>query len=434
MRRSQLFGAGLISIACGARSSLPLGEALPTATGGQLTSGGGVPATGGLPSSGGRTGREDALGGGGLATGGASTTKLKISGVAVGDDYSCAVVNGGVRCWGGNGFGQLGNGSSDVRKDSPVPTQVEGLTAGVSAISSSYAHTCVIIDGGAYCWGLSKYGQLGGFPTRDVPVRVQGLTAGVTAIAAGWSVTCAVVNGAAVCWGADLGANSAMMSAVPVQVPGLESGVSAIAVGAAHACAVARGGVYCWGAGDWGQLGNGSFADSLLTPVPVSGLASGVTAIAAGAFFTCAFADGKVMCWGANGGIYGSDELGSDSSEIRVPLPRQAVGLTSAVSALAMGEFDGCALTSGSVQCWGVSGGSFPISPHLQNVSAFIASRRPAKVPGFTSGVTGLAVGLAHICAVVNGEVECAGDNYYGQLGDGSTTSSSFPVKVAFPN
>ena len=82
---------------------------------------------------------------------------------------------------------------------------------------------------------------------------------------------------------------------------GAHAATPAIAAGGAHTCVLLGGGtVDCWGYNGYGQLGNNSATDSH-TPVAISGGLSGVTAIAAGGYDTCALlAGGTVDCWGAN--------------------------------------------------------------------------------------------------------------------------------------
>jgi alpha-tubulin suppressor-like RCC1 family protein len=106
--------------------------------------------------------------------------------ITAGTRHTCAIASGAAYCWGANGHGQLGNGTSgaanisDMSSYAPVP--VQGLTSGVTAISAgAYPDpagvdmTCAIANGDVYCWGNNYYGQLGNGTTTDssVPVKVQ---------------------------------------------------------------------------------------------------------------------------------------------------------------------------------------------------------------------------------------------------------------------
>jgi hypothetical protein len=158
-------------------------------------------------------------------------------------------------------------------------------------------------NGGVKCWGTM------GSQRVPVPTSVAGLTSGITAVSVGYGFACAIaVGGAVQCWGDGVGVElgpGVTIPSTPVQVPSLASGVSILSVGAVDgidgtACAVtAGGGLMCWGENLGGTLGSAFDGSASPTPVPVAGLAGGVTAVSVGIRRTvCAIASGNVECWG----------------------------------------------------------------------------------------------------------------------------------------
>jgi alpha-tubulin suppressor-like RCC1 family protein len=352
--------------------------------------------------------------------------------VVTGGGHSCAVTAaGGVKCWGANSQSQLGGFSSPLLRTSPV--DVPGLSAGVASLAAGKIHTCALSTSGAVsCWGGNSYGQVGDGTTslgQGTVTAVSGLGTGVAAIASGPGAlhTCALTTtGSVKCWGnnghGQLGDGTTTLRSTPVSVLGMASGVVALSVGSDHTCALnVLGGVKCWGNNLDGQLGDGTNSETW-TPVDVSGLTGGVTALGAGGNHTCALVSGGVKCWGLNSdGQLGDGTLSPRNTAADVP------NLTSGVVRLASGVGHTCALTGfGGVKCWGRNDDA------QLGDGTTVNRTTPVRVAGLRDRIGDVAAGASHTCAVTTtGGVKCLGWNNSGQLGDGTATPRSGAVGVA---
>ncbi|MBF0499223.1 MAG: RCC1 repeat-containing protein, partial [Candidatus Riflebacteria bacterium] len=357
-------------------------------------------------------------------------TATTIPKMGAGQNQGYAVFNiGQAWAWGYNGNYQLGDNTNIQRL---TPVQVSNLPSGVTAIvggaNNGYA---LKSDGSVVAWGYNGSGQIGDNTTtqRSVPVQVSGLTSGVTAIAAAYDSAYALKSdGSVVAWGnngnGQLGNGTTTQSLVPVQVTGLTSGVTAIAAVYNSGYALKSDGtVVAWGYNGNGQLGNGSTTQSLI-PVTVTGL-SNVKAIAGGNSFGLALKnDGSVVAWGSNG----NGQLGDNSTTQRLTFV-QVSGLTSGVTAISGGGNFSFALKSdGSVVAWGNNG-------NYQLGDTTTTQRlTPVQVSGLTSGVSAIWAGYVTGYALKSdGTMVAWGYGGNGQIGDNTSSYRDSPVPVLFP-
>ena len=305
-----------------------------------------------------------------------SSVPVGVSGLARTTEVSAGALHslarlpdGTVVAWGSNFSGELGIGTTDTFKDTPVP--VTGLT-GVKAVSAGGSHSLALLaNGTAMAWGDNQYGELGNgtqtgpeictpYPCSRTPVATVGLT-GVKAVSAGYSHSLALLsNGTVMDWGSTNGSdvpvavsglthvkaisagdggslglltNHTVMAwegnGVPALVSGL-TGVKAVAAGFSHNLALlGNGTVVAWVDNEFGELGNDTNSPSSV-PEAVSGL-TGVKAISASYYYSLALlTNGTVMAWGRNF----DGELGNGSNaDTNVPVGVSALANVRRISA-----------------------------------------------------------------------------------------------------
>jgi alpha-tubulin suppressor-like RCC1 family protein len=337
--------------------------------------------------------------------------------VATGKHHTCAIdIDGAVWCWGLNDAWQVQAGAADVVLD---PVRIDALPAPAVQVAAGRSVSCArLVDGSVWCWGKNENGELGlGTKTERLapnPVDLAGDKAIDLEVGAFHVCIRRQSDSAVMCWGSnqlkEVGDASATEVTVPTLVAGTE-GMQRISIGHRHTCGISStGAVQCWGKGEDGQLGQGNATTPTLTTA--NGVA-GATAITAGGRSTCAIVAGAARCWGYN--EYGQLGNGNYSN---AAAPGTTV-MTGAVD-VALGSAGGCALgDTGLVSCWGILGaGDGTLS----------SSTLPQ--PSLVTSASAIAVGFYHVCAIVDGRVQCWGENTYGELGRGTRDVTAVPTTV----
>lgn len=407
------------------------------------------------------------------------TTYLSTKSVS-GTSRTCGIVSESVYCWGTNGYGQLGNGTTTNSLTPVKVVKAAGVLAdkSVSDLAAAQSHNCAIADGKAYCWGRNQYGQLGNGTTTSssVPILVQGSLTGKTVTKVGstnWT-SCAIADGKIYCWGANgnvglgtaygtVGANSSAYAYASFTTPtlvrtsadgvanGLPAGYTATTLTSGSRsntmCAIADGKAYCWGENGAGQIGDGTTTNRLApTKVLDTGVLSGktVTYISQDGYGTgsgvsppphahvCAVANSLAYCWGDNT----SGQLGDNTYTSRSqPVAVNTAGLLSgkSIAAVEVGIRHSCALAVGKVYCWGSD-----ISGQLGDGAGSSSSSIPVAVAEESTGILGETItqiggGGNRGCATTSKYRSfCWGLNGDGQIGDGTTIDRYTPSEALF--
>lgn len=349
-------------------------------------------------------------------------------------DSTCVLLeNGGVKCWGLNNVGQLGDGTTEERTR---PTSVVGLSSGVVSISaSSGASACAILQNETVrCWGWVGNSNIDQRKNQQVfktsPTEVVGLSLRPTSVHFFGDAVCAAELVVALqCWGQDYVQSSGeYVSYAPkvIRLPsegirelvnfGQSGGICVITEGNRLMCRSLGP-----GNSEWIAVANSvraasnncyvTLSDDLFCLEEHSGswkptLIQGGVRISTRTSWSSSCAAlqvGGVVCWGKNH----LGQLG-DGTTINSDTPVQVVGLVGVVQSMVSNRFGACAtLDSDQIRCWG-------------NIDD----------PGL-AGAKAIAAGSEHFCAVTSvGGVVCWGDNSQGQLGDGTTRLRENPVHV----
>lgn len=361
-------------------------------------------------------------------------------------DHSCAVGSGKLKCWGFGRDGRLGTGSTSNAQN---PTDVQGISGDVINAAVGERHSCATTSGGEVkCWGDNGVGQLGvGTTVSSDTAGNAAISSGATQVVAGSDHTCAVVNGGVKCWGSheygQIGDPAYDLSAtvgVPKSTSGLDSGVTQLAAGAHHTCALLNDGtVKCWGRNDYGQLGAGltEFVDNdtdkvawgrttsstadwsseepitVLDPSGQSPL-SDIVEIYANRSISCAInSSDQAWCWGALVGRTSAENCDDQSS--KCPYFPDADG----TEGFLVGEFSDN------------DDGTYS----KESTKVIRAAVLPIQL-GSAFTVESMALGTNHLCLLVDEpdtamtNIYCLGHNKSGQLGDGTTNSWIEPTDL----
>lgn len=160
----------------------------------------------------------------------------------------------------------------------PYETVLQPITvipSGVTSVAMGGQHTCAVVDGGLQCWGFLLFGD-GDFKRLHKPLSVISAGQGVTAVAAALH-TCVIVKGTLQCWGRNfhnqVGVPEGSRVAPKVPTTIIASGVTTMALSDENTCAVVNGVLKCWGRNNYGQLytPTTSQGSSIPVAVPVPG-------------------------------------------------------------------------------------------------------------------------------------------------------------------
>ena len=335
--------------------------------------------------------------------------------------------NGTMWGWGASSFGQLGFGDSTTRSS---PVQIGTLNTWNNVSSREYATIAKKTDGTLWGWGLNTNGQLGlrDFTDRSSPVQIGTLNTWTGDISAGQIATM-MIRGDGTLWGMGyhlygmLGWGSSSMELLPIDS---ETTWVSGSTGQSHTVAIKNNGtMWSWGLNISGQLGEGPIgsANNKRSPVQIGVLTTWKNAKAGGSFSMAIKTDDTIWSWGINS----SGQLGDGTTLLR-SVPTQIGGF--AWKNFYPGLSHTIAIRSeGTLWGWGQN--------FLGQLGDNTATNKSSPVQigtltNWSSAATTAGYSAYPFTAAIktDGTLWLWGGNYYGNLGNNSTTTRSSPVQL----
>lgn len=360
--------------------------------------------------------------------------------IAFGYFHGCGIRSDDtMRCWGGNGSGQIGDNSTTMRL---VPTTISGGGTW-KYVAAGNGHTCGIKSNDSlWCWGWNGSGQIGDNSTtqRNAPTAISGGgTWKYVGLGRHYSEnhTCGIkTDNSLFCWGANsqgkLGDNTTTNRLTPTAVVGGKPWSSVSPGGYYHTCGIdTQKSLNCWGHdSSYPVLGVVDNRKNYKIPILVSGNDVWTDLAVAGLYgeqFSCGIkSGGSLWCWGWNMDYLGN-LLGIGATEQTVPTLVTGGGSWTKIDA---GHYSLCGIkTDGSLLCWGTN--------YYGNLGdgTFVDRGAPTQItesgPWIDLSISGY-YGDETVCAIKqDGTLWCWGYNGEGQIGNGTTTESEFPTQVS---
>jgi alpha-tubulin suppressor-like RCC1 family protein len=341
--------------------------------------------------------------------------------IVLGNNNSCLIKSGSMKCWGDNASGQLGvNPTTLTFRASPSP--IPGLSSTVNSVTLGGSHICADDNGTLKCWGLNSSGELN-LPIDNVNNNIKftptltGLSEPFLNLSSGLDFSCGMISGQFECWGSDtmhqLGRGSPAGSALSCGI--IADLTTCEMVGCKKSADI------CSTFGDSASCAsNGCSWDGVSTCSTTNNVCAGTTSQ------TCETIDNLADCQNSACN-WDTESLSCYSSSAN-----NGIGNTSAavkgglisINTSSSNNQTTCAISNDHLFCWGDNS-------HNQCGTSNLRVDAPKEIKILSNPVASVGVGFDHTCSVMSNQVYCWGSNSEGQLGSPVSSDSATPQIVS---